>query len=160
MNDTLKTTLWQQFGAAIDMLGNAITACPDRSWDTDTQFWYRGYHTIFFLDYYLADDAATFLPPAPFTLSEMDPAGVLPERVYSKAELLTYLKFCRQKCYSRITTANDTDRFVNEYRNYSFFEILLYNMRHVQHHTAQLNMLLRQGGTDVPGWVSQAGELK
>ena len=33
---------------------------------------------------------------------------------------------------------------------------ILYNMRHVQHHAAQLNLLLKQGGGESPGWVSRA----
>ena len=37
----------------------------------------------------------------------------------------------------------------------SFLELLLYNMRHVQHHTAQLNMILRQEIDSAPGWVKQ-----
>jgi uncharacterized damage-inducible protein DinB len=35
-------------------------------------------------------------------------------------------------------------------------EGLLYNMRHVQHHTAQLNLLLRQEIDDAPLWVGKA----
>jgi uncharacterized damage-inducible protein DinB len=46
----------------------------------------------------------------------------------------------------------------NEYRSYSVIELLLYNMRHVQHHTAQLNLLLRQGIGNAPRWVSQTKE--
>jgi hypothetical protein len=30
---------------------------------------------------------------------------------------------------------------------------LLYNMRHVQHHAAQLNLILRQTIDSAPGWV-------
>jgi uncharacterized damage-inducible protein DinB len=40
--------------------------------------------------------------------------------------------------------------------SYNVIEILLYNMRHVQHHAAQLNLLLRQVINDAPGWVYQA----
>jgi len=32
MDDFWKTLLWQQFGAAIDMLENAMHACPDDLW--------------------------------------------------------------------------------------------------------------------------------
>ncbi|MBK8554122.1 MAG: hypothetical protein IPL53_24965 [Ignavibacteria bacterium] len=39
---------------------------------------------------------------------------------------------------------------------YSVFEILLYNMRHVQHHAAQLNLLLRKKINMAPDWVSEA----
>ncbi len=32
MDDLWRTTLRRQFGAAIDMLGNALNACPDELW--------------------------------------------------------------------------------------------------------------------------------
>ncbi len=160
MDLPLKTILWQQFGASIDMLENALGACPDELWNTESQFWYIGYHTLFYFDYYLSDAPESFLPPAPFTLSELDLEGVMPDRVYSKQELFDYLKFCRQKCHDLIaglTAEGAAKRFINEYRNYSVLETLIYNMRHVQHHAAQLNLLLRQGMNDAPRWVSRTG---
>ncbi len=155
-----KTVLWSQFGAAIDMLENAIAACPEELWDTTDLFWYRAYHTLFYLDYYLSEEPDDFMPPEPYTLSEFDPEGMMPERTYTREELLRYLAHGRAKAHDlifRMTEALAAKRFINPYRNYSIFEILLYNMRHVQHHTGQLNLLLRQGtGTDAPRWVSQA----
>ena len=158
MDSPLKKIIWRQFGASIDMLENALIACPDELWDTGAKFWYIGYHTLFYLDYYLSDTPENFLPPPPFTLSEFDPNGLMPERTYSKAELMAYLNFCRQKCHDLIaglTTKTAEKRFINEYKNYSIPEMLLYNMRHVQHHVAQLNLLLRQGECNVPNWVSE-----
>jgi hypothetical protein len=158
MDFALKTTLWRQFGAAIDMLENAIIACPKALWSTDSKFWYIVYHTLFYLDYYSSEEPDKYVPPSPFTLSEFDPAGSMPERVYSREELMSYLETCRQKCHDRIaglTTEHASKRFVNQYKDYSIFEILLYNMRHVQHHAAQLNLLLRQGTNSAPDWVSQ-----
>ncbi len=157
MDADLKEILWRQFGAAIDMLENAITASPEELWNTKSNFWYIGFHTIFYLDYYLSDPE-TFSPPPPFGITEFDPSGKLPERVYTKAELLSYVEFCRKKCHDLIaglTTEHAAKRFINPYRNYSTMEILIYNMRHVQHHTAQLNLLLRQQVNDAPKWVSQ-----
>ena len=146
-----KKALWQQFGAAIDMLENAIIACPDHLWDTDAKFWYISYHTLFYLDYYLTE--GDFIPPVPFTLSEMDPAGILPDRTYNKTELLNYLQYGRDKCHNMIAELATGAEMFSE--KYSFIEILLYNMRHVQHHAAQLNLLLRQGMDDAPDWVSR-----
>lgn len=140
------------------MLENALAACPDELWDTDSKFWYIGYHTLFFLDYYLSDEPESFSPPPPFTLSEFDPSGRLPERVYLKEELLSYLRMGRQKCHDLIaglTPERAEKRFDDKYKNYSVIEMLLYNMRHVQHHTAQLNLLLRQGMNAAPDWVSR-----
>ena len=90
MSNSVGLTLWHQLGAAIDTLENAITACPDALWSDRSQqpeYWYLAYHTLFFLDYYLSDTADGFAPPEPFTLEELDPAGVLPERPFTKDEL-------------------------------------------------------------------------
>jgi hypothetical protein len=158
MNIALKAILWKQFGAAIDMLGNSIRVCPDELWDTPILYWYNAYHCIFHLDYYLSEPEG-FHPPAPFTLSEFDPDGEMPERIYSKEELLTYLSFCRQKCHDVImalTEETALKNWTNPYRSYPMIEMLLYNMRHVQHHAAQLNLLLRQHGCEPPRWISRA----
>ena len=160
--ESLNLLLWQQFGAAIDMLENALTACPDKLWQNGSNFWYVGFHTLFWTDYYLSDETPKeedFMPPAPFTKTDFDYA-LMPERVYEKHELLTYCQYVRGKLRDQLTRYTQeellTKRFVSEYKNYSLFELLLYNMRHVQHHTAQLNLLLRQGTHEAaPGWVSR-----
>jgi hypothetical protein len=160
MNQSINNALWKQFGASIDMLENAIQLCPDSFWDTEKKFWYNAYHCLFWLDYYLTTEPASFAPPAPFTLSEFDPAGAMPPRIYTKEELLHYLHASRQKCRQLIgglTADGMTRRWVNDYKNYPVIEILLYNMRHVQHHAAQLNLLLRQETQDAPRWVAQTG---
>jgi uncharacterized damage-inducible protein DinB len=38
--------------------------------------------------------------------------------------------------------------------NYSVLEILLYNLKHVQHHVGQLNLLLREETGQAADWVS------
>ena len=112
---------------------------------------------MFWLDYYLTLDPIKFEPPSPFTLSEFDPSGIMPDRTYTKEELISYLQYSRKKCYDLISNMTDeiaNSRWINDYKDYKVFEILLYNMRHVQHHTAQLNLLLRQEVNDSPKWVS------
>lgn len=158
MDNLVKEAIWNQFGASLDMLENAISMCPDEQWDTDTKFWYISYHCIFWTDYYLTKEPGKFIPLPPFTLSEFDDSGALPGRIYTKTELLFYLQFCRDKLHeliSNLTLEKLNDRWINQKRNYSLLEILLYNLRHVQHHTAQLNLLLRQKINDAPKWVSR-----
>src|SRR5262245_11772107 len=80
-----------QFGAAIDMLEKAIVVCPESLWSDRSrhpEYWYLVYHTLFWLDCYLHPSREDFRPPAPYGLEEMDPAGVLPPRVYTKDEML------------------------------------------------------------------------
>jgi uncharacterized damage-inducible protein DinB len=154
-----KTIIWQQFGAAIDMLENAMLACPDNLWGDRSQrpeFWYVVFHTLFFLDLYLSESDKGFTPPAPFTLDEMDTAGLLPERVYTREELQSYLEHGREKCRLTIETLSDEkarQRCGFDWLEISVAETLLYNMRHVQHHAAQLNLILRQKTDSAPRWV-------
>jgi hypothetical protein len=141
------------------MLENALLACPDKLWSDRSQrpeFWYVVYHTLFWLDFYLSGAVEGFTPPAPFTLDELDPAGLLPERVYTKDELRTYLEHGRKKCRTTIEALTDEkarERFRFGRIDLSFAELLLYNMRHVQHHAAQLNLILRQTIDSAPRWV-------
>lgn len=162
MDALWRSILWHQFGAAIDALENAIAACPDELWSDRgrrPEFWYTAYHAIFWLDLYLSDSPEDFHPPAQFTLSELDPAGLLPERIYSRQEMLDYLDYCRQKCRTVIGAltgrrAAERYRFGNVDLNVG--ELHLYNMRHVQHHAGQLNLLLRQAADIGSGWTFRA----
>ena len=156
---SLKEAIWSQFGASLDMLENAITMCPDEHWDSALNFCYISYHCIFWTDYYLTTDPSKFEPPPPFTFSEFDPTLKKPEEIYTKTELLSYLAHCRAKASELIaglTIEKLNERWINDYKNFSVLEILLYNTRHVQHHSAQLNLLLRQAVNNAPAWVSQA----
>ena len=159
MDTTWKRIIWQQFGAAIDMLENAMHACPDTLWGDRSQhpeFWYVAFHTLFFLDLYSSESDAGFAPPAPFTLDEMDERGILPDRVYEKHELLKYLVFGRAKCRDTIAMMSDekADRRCGfDWLDITFAEMLLYNMRHAQHHAAQLHLILRQKTDSAPRWV-------
>jgi len=170
MDMTWRTIIWPKFGAAIDMLDNALRACPDQLWRDRlwnnqserpeySQFWYIAYHALFWLDFYLSGSVEGFVPPAPFTLDELDPAGLLPERPYSKDELQIYLEHGRKKCRATIEALTDEkarQRCRFAWGEMSFAELLLYNMRHVQEHAAQLNLMLGQKIGSAPGWVTKA----
>ncbi|MEI4583999.1 hypothetical protein WAC45_27310, partial [Klebsiella pneumoniae] len=62
----------------------------------------------------------------PFALSEFDPIGNKPDKVYTKQELISYLEHCRKKASELIvglTVDKLNDRWVNEYKDYSLLEI-------------------------------------
>jgi hypothetical protein len=107
-----------------------------------------GLSRAFFLDLYLSSEGESqFRPPPPFGLTELEPEVVLPERAYRKDELLGYLEHCRKKLDA--LTIGMTEAWIANscpfsYRAMSNGELLLHKMRHVQHHAAQLNLLLRQ----------------
>ncbi len=96
MEPLWRDIIWQQFGASLDMLENALVACPEPLWSDRKQrpeFWYVVFHT----HYYLSESPEGFAPPPPFTLDELEPDGRLPERPYPKEELHAYLEHGRRK---------------------------------------------------------------
>jgi hypothetical protein len=159
MTQSITISLDNQFGASLRMLENAITFCPEELWNTESAFWYRVFHCLFWTDYFLTENPAEFEPPSPFTRSEFN-TDLKPDIIYSKQELLTYLEYCKRKANKLIqgfTIETLQNRWINDYKNYSMLEVLLYNLRHIQHHTAQLNMILRNATNHSPEWVSQSG---
>jgi DinB superfamily len=166
MNMPWSTVIWQQFGAGIDMLDNALRACPDERWRdslwTDStvapeysQFWFIVFHTLKWLDIYLSVTEQGYALPAPFI------AGSLPAQPYNREQLQAYLLYCRQKCRSTFETLTDEKASQNcklpSGEEVSFVELQLYSMRHVQEHVGQLNLHLGQKVGSAPDWVSRAG---
>ena len=171
METLWSAALWPQFGAAIKMLENALVACPaalwtERLWGETSdrpqqrgfpaefpQFWYVSYHALVWLDQYLSGvPEEDFAPPAPFAQGMIDSVEALPERPYTKEALHAYLVSLRQKCQTTLSalTEEQARRPVeypwSEGQPISYLELLLYTMRHVQEHAAQLSLFLGQHG--------------
>jgi hypothetical protein len=162
IDETWKSAVWGQFGAALETLERAILACPPVLWGDRSrrpEYWYTAYHALFWLDLYLSEAPYDFAPPEPFGLEELDPAGLLPGRVYEKEELLTYLEHGRARCRKKIENlTGEESKRIFEFGTIKLgvAELLLYNMRHVQHHAAQLNVILRQTQDSAPRWIRRA----
>jgi hypothetical protein len=156
---TASDAIGRQFRAAIQSLDGAITACPDAVWAHGEQWrqpWYLAFHTLFWLGAYLSESPETYTPPQPFTRGELE-AGVFPERAYRKDELLGWVGACREALEERLATITTAEGFGRPCQlrrgPMAAGELVLYNMRHVQHHAAQINLLVRQAGVEPSGWV-------
>jgi hypothetical protein len=170
METVWKSALWPQFGAAIDMLEKALVACPDALWRERiwpdppppefppqfAEFWYVTFHTLVWLDLYLSGvPEEEFAPPAPFAQGVLDSVEAQPGQPYTRDELRAYLTSVRQKCHATLAALTDEQarRPVaypwSDWQPISYLELLLYTMRHVQEHAAQLCLFLGQRG--VPG---------
>ena len=177
MNQIFQESLWKNFAAVIDMLKNIIVICPNEIWQKEKKIFYMTYHTVIFLDYYLSSPVKDFHPNLPYTIGDLDNLAleaiddVIPNHFYSKEELLTYISTIRVKC-KRLITLTPMEKFSERWINkeeinmhglcpslvikYNRWEILLYNFRHVQHHVAQLNLLLRQKANVATEWISMS----
>lgn len=172
MISLLKDAIWKQFGASIDMLINVVINCPDTYFLSHKRFYYIAYHSAIFLDYYLTFPPKDFSPILPFTQMEEDLRpkeaidDLIPDKIYSKQELVNYLQLSRTRCKNILDGLTDDNlhkRFTEGSEpndmDFPIVEILLYNLRHTQHHVAQLNMLIRQDLNKHVEWSFRVGDL-
>ena len=167
MTSAWQAALTRQFGAAIDTLAAAIEACPDRLWDDRSMpppFWHIAYHTLFYLDLYLSESEERFTPAAchrphanflgamPFPPFRVETPAV----ACTREDLRAYLAHGRARCRERIAGLTDAEierRSPFPWLDFTCGDLILYTMRHVQHHAAQLNLRLRAEGIEPPAWV-------
>ena len=151
MDIDYRAIVWRQYGAALDMLADALRLCPDHLWtavlwqDSEDgrygEFWFVAYHTIFWSDLYLTGSSEGSTPPPPFIRSR------LPDQPYTKEQVLGYLGECRRRCEATLASLTDEraqQRCVFAWMEPSFLELQLYALRHVQEHAGQLSLLLGQ----------------
>ncbi len=122
-------------------------------------FWYVAYHCLFFLDFYLTQDAGSYAMPEPFGGGEehgVDEHGlaVLPYRIYTKDELLGYLRYGREKARSVIPalTEEEVKRIIpkgHPWAGVTFNQLLRVNLQHVKEHGTQLEKVLRKNKVQV-----------
>ena len=170
MLDTLKELLSHQYEASLSALNLAVARCPDASWNERVANWkfcQAAFHAVFFADVYLqpGDDVAAF-KRQPFHVEQ---SGVFRDYeemedrpqvlLYAKPFVLSYLQIVRHKAQETIARES-ADVLAGpsgfRRRKCSRAELHVYNIRHIQHHAAQLILRLRlDADVDVP-WVSHA----
>lgn len=173
MNNSIKEILWNQFGASIDMLINVILSSPADYFMANKRFYYIAFHSTIFLDYYLTIPPKDFNPMLPFTRKEAEEipkdaiGDLIPDKMYTQQEIGDYLSTIRIKCKKLIDSLTEeklSERFTEgtepEDMDYPILEITLYNLRHTQHHVAQLNLLIRQDLNQHMEWAFRAEEIK
>lgn len=158
--------VWSQMDAALLMLEDCVRQCPAEHWDSPIAkypFWQVAYHTLCFVDLYLARDEREWQPRTgegglhPAGWAELDEE--YPSRRFTQEEILGYLALCRRLARESIGRESaeslaGPSGFAR--RKISRLEMHIYNLRHVQHHAGQLSASLRRVGVDTR-WVS-AGE--
>jgi hypothetical protein len=159
----VKRALIDQYGAALEMLKQAIIKCPAARWN-DAQdrkkFWQVAYHTLFYTHLYLHDGLKDFKPWAKHR-QDYHQLRSLPEKVaigepYSREEVLEFFELCQQTVEDKVSFLDLEAESGFDWLPFSKLELQLYNIRHIQHHAAELiEWLGATQGIDVD-WVGMA----
>lgn len=168
MLDTVKILLVNQYEAALSMLKACVDRCPDTAWNAPVanyRFSQVVFHTLYFTDLYLGREDEASFRGQPFHLrlaplfadlpANLEPFEVPAPRSYDRPPLLTYLEFCRRKVIEIMATETEETLSALEGfgRDFSRAELHVYNIRHINHHAAQLGLRLRLDTGEGIKWV-------
>ncbi|PST84311.1 hypothetical protein C7T94_06235 [Pedobacter yulinensis] len=160
MNDELMAAaLEAQYRAALQMLGKAMTKTPAGEWngpEQQTPVWQLAYHTLWATKFYLTASPETFAPwadaiPGAESLGgteewENPEPGLQPEGFHTKPELQRYLEDILNQLSEQVRGLPFSEHSGFEWYPFSRLELHLNNLRHIQHHTAQIIERLKQKG--------------
>ena len=172
MHSTLIKLLTHQYEASLCTLHLAVARCPEPAWNeriAALRFCQAAFHVVFFADVYLQpSDDVDALKRQPFHIEHAAAFGDYEEledcaqvMLYEKQFVLDYLQYVRRKAQETIAHESE-EAFAGpsgfRRRKCSRAELHVYNIRHIQHHAAQLILRLRlDANVDVPwvghGWI-------
>jgi hypothetical protein len=148
--DYLSGILVRQFEASLGMFNHCVQICPREHWDgriAKYAFWHVTYHTLCFTDLYLSPSEESFQPRELHPRGLDESYGEFPSRRFDKTEIGAYVMICQQKAVETLATETSDSLKRNSgfpWLQFSRGELHLYNIRHVQHHAAQLGAYLRR----------------
>jgi len=169
MLDHYKQITVGQYEAALRTLRDGIDRCPDGSWDAPVcnhAFCQVAFHTLFFADLYLGESPedqkaqAYHIERPGFFRDYEEMVDKKPQNLYERGAINEYMQFCVQK--ARDVVNGSTEEWLTgetgiPWHTISRAELHVYNIRHIQHHAAQLQLRLRlDHGIDIKwrrsGW--------
>ncbi len=162
-----KRVIQSQYHAALEMLKQAVTSCPESLWDAPedkNRFWHVAYHALFYTHLYLQDtekdfrpwenhrDEYQFIGPVPWPPHDLPKIG----EAYTREDVLAYLAFVRKQVQERIPALDLEAASGFEWQPFGKLELQFYNIRHLQHHTAELYERLGSRAGIEMDWIGTA----
>ena len=164
----IQVALKSQYHAALAMLKQAIDRCPDDLWtggDHPNPVWHITYHVLFFTHLYLQLDERAFHPWESHR-EEYQFLGSVPwpphrppriREAYLKPQMLDYWRFCDGMIDAGV---DQLDLNASECGFWWYkmpkLEHQLMNIRHIQHHAAQIAYRVRLRAGHGVDWVGSS----
>lgn len=166
MIEVTKRSIASQYEAAFLTLQKCIDQCPEDSWNrpvANRAYSQSLFHALFFGDLYLGPNMDSMKQQEFHREYEEVFSGYEelnhheePVNTYDRKFVQAYLDFCRSKAKVEIqaeTQDSLTAQVDSPWHSFSRLEMHVYNIRHLQHHGAQLILRLRLNHNPEIAWV-------
>lgn len=158
----MKSELANQYRIALAMLRGVIAETAEDTWvytdEVKEAAWHIAYHAVYYANIYCSptegqvkrwprqSNDCHFLGPTPWPPHER----FVPHESYSKADVIEFIDFVLAAIPEYLEHLEPEKPCWPHWYEQNQFEFHLNNLRHIQHHTAQL--VERNGGSSV-GWI-------
>lgn len=156
--DIFKDALIGQYNAALSIFEDCVRRCPEDQWLANLSsrpFWHVAYHALYYTDLYLSPNLDSFHPPD-FYRENYHYLGRLPfpphnevvaDIPFDRETILGYTDHCRRKVPESVGA--ETGETLSGPCGFWWYKIPradfhLNNIRHLQHHAAQMSVHLRR----------------
>lgn len=168
-NTKITDILASQYKASLGMLRSAIEKVPEEQWNNEAYNnpnWQIIYHILWATKTYLAANIESVVPfknaiAGAESLGgaqdwENPDEGVTVEGFHTKSELISFIDEVENNLQKNIDALALEESSGFEWYPYSRLELHINNIRHIQHHTAQIiERLKAKGITGFSWWIDQ-----
>lgn len=168
-NKTINDILASQYKASLGMLRQALDKVSEAQWNSEeynNPNWQIAYHVLWGTKYYLGADPESYVPfenaiEGAESLGgaqdwENPDEGIQVEGFHTREELVYFIDNVERNLRSAIEALPVSENSGFEWYSYTRFELHINNIRHIQHHTAQIIERLKAKG--VTGFLWRADQ--
>ena len=165
-NETITMALISQYKAGLHMLRQAIEKVPADQWNSkeyNNPNWQLAYHVLWGVKFYLGTDPESYVPweraieGAESLGGDQDwenpEAGTTVEGNHTQEELLLFIDNLEEMLQLAVESLPLHEESGFEWYPYSRLELHINNIRHLQHHTAQIIERLKARGIKGFPWA-------
>lgn len=159
----MKKEIASQYRASLKMLLTVIDRCPDHLWNDKSYsntYWQIAYHTLHYTSLYLSESLEKFITFANHISGYHVLGEAIPDQKdeafipgFAKQDLLQFGSEINAALENHVESQDLTGPSGFDWLNMNRFELNLYNIRHIQHHTGQLVECLHQHGISGINWI-------
>ena len=163
--ERITSSLRSQYLSALEMLHNIIKITPDDLWNSEfhiSRSWQVAYHALYFYRLYICQDLQHHVPWKNHREGAQDlHPNKEPLSPYAREDLLTLTRLCIANLDSDLSQLDlSAEQSGFPWYKISKLEHQLVNLRHLQHHVAQLQDRLRNEKQIGIGWIRSEGHLR
>jgi DinB superfamily len=157
---TICAVLRRQIDPTLQMLADIVESCPDSLWTdsrTGRPFWQQVIHALTGVRLWLREASQPFSPPD-FGQGPVPDLDQMPSFAVDRLAVKKYLQAIQAVVDSFFTSVDDSRLLLpsSVYDRFTDADLILMQIRHLQHHIGYCNCLLQVGHAKPAKWLGYA----